>query len=113
MTIPAPTTTTAAPIATFCHIFMRVGSFLLRRLACPHSKAITCRGKPGNDGVVSLLTTHTPFAGQMFRQEGHRASLNRERCRQTEFQYLPGGTAAPSTDLKARTLTLSILETIS
>src|SRR5215467_11094629 len=105
MTIPAPTTTTAAPIATFCHIFMRVGSFLLRRPACPHSKAITCRGKPGNHGIVSLLTTHTPLGGQMFRQEGHRARLDRDRSRQTESQYLTEGTAAPLPTSIARTLT--------
>src|SRR4030095_5999474 len=69
MTIPAPTTTTAAPIATFCHIFIEVGSFLLRRPACPHSQAITCRERPGNHGIFSLLATHTPFASEMFRQK--------------------------------------------
>src|SRR5262252_2932014 len=105
MTIPAPTTTTAAPIATFCHIFMRVGSFLLRRPACPHSKAITCRGKPGHHGIVSLLTTHTPLGGQMFRQEGHRAGLDRDRSRQTESQYLPKEQRLPHRRSIARTLT--------
>src|SRR5215467_2074762 len=106
MTIPAPTTTTAAPIATFCHVFMRVGSFLLRRPACPHSKAITCRGKPGNHGIVSLLTTHTPLGGQMFRQEGHRARLDRDRSRQNGVPVpRERNCGSPPTSI-ARTLTI-------
>src|SRR5262249_22718759 len=111
MTIPAPTTTTAAPIATFCHIFIRVGSFVTT--ACLPALEGNHPGNTGKHEIVSLLTTHYALGGPNVspgRPEGQPETYERSR---TKFQYLTHKERRHSVpDSNARTEP-SILETIS
>src|SRR6266478_8229184 len=70
--MPAPTTTTVAPIATFCHIFMTVASFsCLSRPPHPQTLAIVLAETLRNTEYDRFYLLIRPLWAKCFARAAH------------------------------------------